>query len=128
MNEVQLPDEDYFIQKYPHELSGGELQRVAIARALILEPELLIADESTSFFDPSVQVKILKLLLDLQNERGISMLFVMHDIGVARKVSDRIAVLHNGMIVENGPADRVISNPQHFYTKLLIDASKGTEV
>ncbi|MBC2702115.1 MAG: ABC transporter ATP-binding protein [ANME-2 cluster archaeon] len=128
LNEVQLPDEDYFIQKYPHELSGGELQRVAIARALILEPELLIADESTSFFDPSVQVKILKLLLDLQNERGISMLFVMHDIGVARKVSDRIAVLHNGMIVENGPADRVISNPQHFYTKLLIDASKGTEV
>ncbi len=128
LNEVQLPDEDYFMQKYPHELSGGELQRVAIARALILEPDLLIADESTSFLDPSVQAKILKLLLDLQNERGISMLFVMHDIGVARKVSDRIAVLHDGMIVENGPSHRVISNPQHFYTKLLIDASKGTEV
>ncbi|MRG77232.1 MAG: ATP-binding cassette domain-containing protein [ANME-2 cluster archaeon] len=128
LNEVQLPDEDYFMQKYPHELSGGELQRVAIARALILEPDLLIADESTSFLDPSVQAKILKLLLDLQNERGISMLFVMHDIGVARKVSDRIAVLHNGMIVENGPSHRVISNPQHFYTKLLIDASMGNEV
>ncbi len=128
LNEVQLPDEDYFMQKYPHELSGGELQRVAIARALILEPDLLIADESTSFLDPSVQAKILKLLLDLQNNRGISMLFVMHDIGVARKVSDRIAVLHNGMIVENGPSHRVISNPQHFYTKLLIDASKGNEI
>jgi peptide/nickel transport system ATP-binding protein len=128
LNEVQLPDEDYFMQKYPHELSGGELQRVAIARALILEPDLLIADESTSFLDPSVQAKILKLLLDLQNERGISMLFVMHDIGVARKVSDRIAVLHNGMIVENGPSHRVISNPQHFYTKLLIDASRGNDV
>ncbi len=128
LNEVQLPDEDYFMQKYPHELSGGELQRVAIARALILEPDLLIADESTSFLDPSVQAKILRLLLDLQNNRGISMLFVMHDIGVARKVSDRIAVLHNGMIVENGPSHRVISNPQHFYTKLLIDASKGTEM
>jgi oligopeptide/dipeptide ABC transporter ATP-binding protein len=128
LNEVQLPDEDYFMQKYPHELSGGELQRVAIARALILEPDLLIADESTSFLDPSVQAKILKLLLDLQNERGISMLFVMHDIGVARKVSDRIAVLHNGMIVENGPSHKVISNPQHFYTKLLIDASMGTKI
>jgi len=116
------------MQKYPHELSGGELQRVAIARALVLEPDLLIADESTSFLDPSVQAKILRLLLDLQNNRGISMLFVMHDIGVARKVSDRIAVLHDGMIVENAPAHRVISNPQHFYTKLLIDASKGIEV
>ncbi len=123
--EVQLPDDDYFIQKYPHELSGGELQRVAIARALILEPDLLIADEATSFLDPSVQAKILKLLLDLQNERGISMLFVIHDIGVARKVSDRIAVLHDGMIVEEGPSHKVIENPQHYYTKLLIDVSKS---
>ena len=128
LDEVQLPDEDYFMQKYPHELSGGELQRVAIARALILELDLLIADEPTSFLDPSVQAKILKPLLDLQNNRGISMLFVMHDIGVARKVSDKIAVLHNGIIVENAPTPRVISNPQHFYTKLLIDASKGTEM
>jgi peptide/nickel transport system ATP-binding protein len=123
--EVQLPDEDYFMKKYPHELSGGELQRVAIARALILEPDLLIADESTSFLDSSVQAKILKLLLDLQNERGISMLFVMHDIGIARKVSDRIAVINDGTIVENAPTHSVIENPQHFYTKLLIDASKG---
>ena len=123
--EVQLPDEDYFMKRYPHELSGGELQRVAIARAIILEPDLLIADECTSFLDPSVQAKILKLLLDLQNERGISMLFVMHDIGIARKVSDRIAVIHDGMIVENAPSHSVIENPQHFYTKLLIDASKG---
>nr|QNO49802.1 vitamin B12 import ATP-binding protein BtuD [Methanosarcinales archaeon ANME-2c ERB4]QNO49943.1 vitamin B12 import ATP-binding protein BtuD [Methanosarcinales archaeon ANME-2c ERB4] len=119
---VQLPDDDYFMRKYPHELSGGELQRVAIARALILAPDLLIADESTSFLDPSVQAKILRLLLDLQNERGISMLFVTHDIGVARKVSDRIAVLHDGRIVENAPSHHVIENPQHTYTKLLIDA------
>ncbi|MEA1965817.1 MAG: ABC transporter ATP-binding protein, partial [Euryarchaeota archaeon] len=96
LREVQLPADEYFLQKYPHELSGGELQRVAIARALILAPDLLIADESTSFLDPSVQAKVLRLLLDLQNERGISMLFVTHDIGVARKVSDRIAVLHGG--------------------------------
>ncbi|PXF61606.1 MAG: hypothetical protein C4B59_03395 [Candidatus Methanogaster sp.] len=123
--EVQLPDDEYFLQKYPHELSGGELQRVAIARALILAPDLLIADESTSFLDPSVQAKVLRLLLDLQNERGISMLFVTHDIGVARKVSDRIAVLHGGRIVENAAAHRVIASPEHSYTKQLIGIAKG---
>jgi peptide/nickel transport system ATP-binding protein len=101
------------------------LQRVAIARALILAPDLLIADEATSFLDPSVQAKVLRLLLDLQNERGISMLFVTHDIGVARKVSDRIAVLHGGDIVENAPAHRVIANPEHPYTKQLIGVAKG---
>ncbi len=125
LREVQLPADEYFLQKYPHELSGGELQRVAIARALILAPDLLIADESTSFLDPSVQAKVLRLLLDLQNERGISMLFVTHDIGVARKVSDRIAVLHGGRIVENAPAHRVIANPEHPYTKQLIGVAKG---
>ncbi len=125
LREVQLPDDEYFLQKYPHELSGGELQRVAIARALILAPDLLIADESTSFLDPSVQAKVLRLLLDLQNERGISMLFVTHDIGVARKVSDRIAVLHGGKIVENAPAHRVIASPEHPYTKQLIGVAKG---
>ncbi|KAF5410641.1 MAG: dipeptide/oligopeptide/nickel ABC transporter ATP-binding protein [Euryarchaeota archaeon] len=125
LREVQLPVDEYFLQKYPHELSGGELQRVAIARALILAPDMLIADESTSFLDPSVQAKVLRLLLDLQNERGISMLFVTHDIGVARKVSDRIAVLHDGRIVENAPAHRVIANPEHQYTKQLIGVAKG---
>jgi len=125
LREVQLPDDEYFLQKYPHELSGGELQRVAIARALIMKPHLLIADESTSFLDPSVQAKVLRLLLDLQNERGISMLFVTHDIGVARKVSDRIAVLHGGDIVENAPAHRVIASPEHPYTKQLIGVAKG---
>ena len=125
LREVQLPTDEYFLQKYPHELSGGELQRVAIARALILAPDLLIADESTSFLDPSVQAKVLRLLLDLQNERGISMLFVTHDIGVARKVSDRIAVLYGGDIVENAPAHRVIASPEHSYTKQLIGVAKG---
>ena len=125
LREVQLPVDEYFLQKYPHELSGGELQRVAIARALILAPDLLIADEATSFLDPSVQAKVLRLLLDLQNERGISMLFVTHDIGVARKVSDRIAVLHGGDIVENAPAHRVIANPEHPYTKQLIGVAEG---
>ncbi|RZB33262.1 MAG: peptide/nickel transport system ATP-binding protein [Desulfobacteraceae bacterium Eth-SRB1] len=128
LREVQLPVDDYFMRKYPHELSGGELQRVAIARALILEPDLLIADEATSFLDPSVQAKILRLLLNLQNERGISMIFVTHDIGVARKVSDRVAVLHDGRIVENSPTHHIIENPQHEYTKRLIDAVKSSKI
>ena len=128
LKEVQLPVNEFFMKKYPHELSGGELQRVAIARALILEPDLLIADESTSFLDPSVQAKILKLLLDLQNEHGISMIFITHDIGVARKVSDRIAVLYDGRIVENAPSHRIIENPQHEYTKFLIDAVRGSKI
>ncbi|MCD6207966.1 MAG: ABC transporter ATP-binding protein [Methanosarcinales archaeon] len=125
LREVQLPTDEYFMRKYPHEMSGGELQRVAIARALILAPDLLIADESTSFLDPSVQAKVLRLLLDLQNERGISMLFVTHDIGVARKMSDRIAVLHDGRIVENAPAHRVIASPVHPSTKQLIGVARG---
>jgi len=111
LREVQLPVDEYFLQKYPHELSGGELQRVAIAHALILAPDLLIADEATSFLDPSVQAKVLRLLLDLQNERGISMLFV--------------TLLHGGNIVENAPAHRVIANPEHPYTKQLIGVAKG---
>ncbi|MEA1895584.1 MAG: ABC transporter ATP-binding protein [Euryarchaeota archaeon] len=86
---------------------------------------MLIADESTSFLDPSVQAKVLRLLLDLQNERGIPILFVAHDIGVARKVSDRIAVLHGGKIVENATAHHVIANPEHSYTKQLIGVAKG---
>jgi len=125
LREVQLPTDEYFMRKYPHEMSGGELQRVAIARALILAPDLLIADESTSFLDPSVQAKVLILLLDLQNECGVSMLFVTHDIGVARKPSDRIAVLHDSRIVENAPAHRVIASPEHPYTKQLIGVARG---
>jgi len=96
--EAELPTDIDFLNSYPHHLSGGELQRVIIARALILSPKLLIADEPTSFLDPSIQAKILKLLNRIQEERGLGMLFITHDLGVARKVSDKVLRLKNGIV------------------------------
>ena len=123
LEEVELPASGDFLDTYPHHLSGGELQRVAIARALVLDPKLLIADEPTAFLDPSIQAKILKLLLNLQEQRGLSMLFITHDIAMARKVSDRIAVMLDGKIVEEGPANRIVTSPGHPYTMSLINTA-----
>jgi peptide/nickel transport system ATP-binding protein len=122
---VHLSTDDAFLQRYPHELNMGALQRVCLARALVLSPSLLIADEPTSSLDPSVQAKVLKLLLDLQIERGLTMLFVSHNIGLARKISDRMAVMLAGRIVEVGPSSLVISQPLHPYTRLLMDSAGG---
>ncbi|MFP4027893.1 MAG: ABC transporter ATP-binding protein [Candidatus Brocadiia bacterium] len=123
LRDAELPDDEDFLHRYPHHLSGGEIQRVVIARALVLEPEVLIADEPTSFLDASVQAKIIKLLNNLQEERGLSMLFITHDIALARKSSDRIAVLSEGQIVETGPTGRVLSRPSHPYTRTLADSA-----
>ena len=122
---VELPVDDDFLKRYPHELSGGEVQRVAIARALALGPKLLIADEPTSALDPSVQAKILKLLMDLQDKTGLAMLFITHDIALARKVSDRMAVMRKGRIVEEGATNEILINPQHAYTRRLVDCASG---
>jgi peptide/nickel transport system ATP-binding protein len=122
---VELPDDDDFLKRYPHELSGGEVQRVAIARALALGPKLLIADEPTSALDPSVQAKILKLLMNLQDRMGLAMIFITHDIALARKVSDRMAVMHRGRIVETGPTNEILIRPQHPYTRRLVDCASG---
>ena len=105
--------------------SGGEVQRVAIARALALGPKLLIADEPTSALDPSVQAKILKLLMNLQDKMGLAMLFITHDIALARKVSDRMAVMHKGRIVEEGATNEILIHPQHPYTRRLVDCASG---
>lgn len=121
LDEVELPADDHFLGRYPHQLSGGEAQRVAIARAMVLQPKLLIADEPTSALDASVQAKILRLVMDLQEQRGLSILFITHDIALARKVSDRMAVLHRGVIVEEGPTCEVIAGPQHEYTRMLLE-------
>jgi peptide/nickel transport system ATP-binding protein len=123
LREVELPDSEAFLNEYPHHLSGGEMQRVTIARALVLEPRVLIADEPVAFLDSSLQAKILKLLLKLQEQRGLSLLFITHDIAVARKISDRIAVMKDGKIVEQGPATKIITSPGHAYTRKLSQAA-----
>jgi len=109
-------------QRYPHEFSGGQRQRIGIARALALEPKLVIADEPVSALDVSIRTQILDLLSELQDEFGLTYVFVAHDIGVVRHVSDRIAVMHGGRIIEQGPADRICEQPSDPYTKQLLAA------
>ncbi len=114
---------DATIDRHPHELSGGQRQRVAIARALASRPSLLVADEPVSMLDVSIRLGVLNLLADLQRESNLGVLYITHDLATARHFSDRIMVLHHGRVVEEGPADDVILNPQHEYTRALRDAS-----
>ena len=123
LDEVELPSTETFLNKYPHQLSQGEAQRVGIARALILNPKLLIADEPTSALDASTQAKVVKLLLNLQEKRGVGMLFITHNLALARKISDRLAVMLKGNIVEEGPSNEVVSSPLHPYTEDLLKAA-----
>jgi peptide/nickel transport system ATP-binding protein len=105
--------------RYPREFSGGQRQRVAIARALALQPSVIICDEPTSALDVTTQARVLTLLEDIQRETGVAYLFISHDLGVVNEVSDRIAVLHQGRIVEIGTAHDVVTNPQDPYTRKL---------
>ena len=122
LNRVGLPEAESRLHAYPHQLSGGQRQRVMIAMALANDPELLIADEPTTALDVTIQAQILKLLKDLQRERGMSILLITHDIGIVRKVSDRVAVMTEGEIVETGPTAEIFDNPRHDYTRHLLAA------
>ncbi len=119
---VGLPQARNRLGAYPHELSGGQRQRVMIAMALANEPDLLIADEPTTAVDVTIQAQILKLLQDLQRDLGMTMLLITHDLGIVRKMTDSVSVMQHGRIVEQGPTERVFSDPQHTYTRRLLAA------
>ena len=114
-------DQEY-LYSYPHQLSGGQLQRIAIARALVIQPQVMILDEPTSALDISVQAQILNLLLELQEKMNLTYLVITHDLNVIRYISDRIAVMYLGRLVEFGPMEEVIGNPKHPYTQGLMAA------
>ena len=122
LHEVGIPDPERRLGAFPHQLSGGQRQRVMIAMALANEPELLIADEPTTALDVTVQAQILELLDRLKEKNGMSMLFITHDLGIVRKIADRVCVMTKGKIVEQGPTEALFANPQHEYTRHLLAA------
>ncbi len=122
LNEVGIRDPQKRLFAYPHQLSGGQRQRVMIAMALANEPSLLIADEPTTALDVTVQAQILELLADLKVKNGMSMLFITHDLGIVRKIADRVCVMTQGRIVEAGPTKEIFDDPQHEYTRHLLSA------
>ena len=116
-----------FAARYPHELSGGQRQRVVIAGALAMNPEIIVADEPVSMLDVSIRTELLRLMLDLRRERGLTYLFITHDLSLAWVLADRIAVMYLGKIMEVGPAEAVIRSPRNPYTKALVSVSPSTD-
>ncbi|MDW7671834.1 MAG: ABC transporter ATP-binding protein [Bacillota bacterium] len=119
---AELKPPEHFIYRYPHELSGGQRQRVAIARGIVVEPKVLVADEPVSMLDVSIRADILNLLKDLRKKMGLTMLYVSHDLSTIKYLCDRIAIMYLGKIMEIGPVNEVVDNPQHPYTQVLLSA------
>lgn len=120
LDKVGIVQPEKRLHAYPHELSGGMQQRVMIAMALCCQPKLLIADEPTTALDVTIQKQIMDLLADLRKELGMSIILITHNLGIIRSVADRVAVMFRGQIVETGPVDEILKNPQHAYTKALL--------
>ncbi len=123
LKRVGLPEQAFY--KYPHEFSGGQRQRIGIARCLTMQPEIIVCDESVSALDVSVQAQVLNLLQELQDEYGMSYIFISHDLSVVKYLADELLVMHQGQAVEYGNADAIYANPQHEYTKKLLAAIPG---
>ena len=116
-----------YAHRYPHELSGGQRQRVVIAGALVMDPELVVADEPVSMLDVSIRTELLRLMLDLRRERGLTYLFITHDLSIAWVIADRVAVMYLGKIMEIGPAEQVIRTPRNPYTQALVSVSPSPD-
>ncbi len=122
LTQVGIRDPESRLDAYPHQLSGGQRQRVMIAMALANKPELLIADEPTTALDVTIQAQILELLADLKRDVDMSMLFITHDLGIVRRIADRVCVMKDGEIIEQGPTEAIFRDPQHPYTRMLLEA------
>jgi len=116
------------LRRYPHEFSGGQRQRICVARALTVDPSFLICDESVSALDVSVQAQVLNLFKDLQERRGLTYIFISHDLAVVKFMSDELAIMNDGVILEMGPSEEIYANPRDPYTKRLIDAVPDDDV
>jgi peptide/nickel transport system ATP-binding protein len=122
LRRVQVPNPEDALKKYPHQFSGGQLQRIAIASALMCEPDLLIADEPTTALDVTVQAGVLRLIRSLCDEMGLGVMFITHDLGVLSAISDSITVMRDGVVVEQGTCEQILTDPHSAYTQSLIDA------